>query len=236
MPKNQGHSTRGGASLILIYNGKTKNMYSWLLKNVVLRIAEKAMGTSISGKLKTARKMSDWSREEIEDWQLQKLRALIHHAYNNTRYYKRVFDEHGLTPSSIQTKSDLAKVPILTKKDIRENFEEIVPLNIKSISHKKASTGGSTGEPLRYYLDHESWSFTNANTINNWERTSYRYGDKYIALGSTSLFVEKRSSYKHRIYYKLKNKIGWNGINMSDRVCRDYIGVIRKERVRYLYG
>lgn len=75
-----------------------------------------------------------------------------------------------------------------------------------------------------------------ANTIYNWERTNYNYGDKYIALGSSSLFVNKQMSIKHKLYYKLKNKIGLSGINMSDDVCKKYIQTIRKRKIRFIYG
>ena len=77
---------------------------------------------------------------------------------------------------------------------------------------------------------------SNANTIINWEKVGYNYGDQYIALGSSSLFVNKKPSLKHQIYYRLKNKIGLNGINMSDGVCKDYIALIRKKKIRFIYG
>jgi len=211
-------------------------MYSRLLKIFVLPIADIAMSTSISAKLKQIRRMRTFSSQEIELWQNKKLNDLIHHAYNHTIYYKKVFNKYGIKPSDIQSRSDLSRVPVLTKKDIRENFQDIVPSNIKSIPHKKSSTGGSTGEPLRYHLDLESWSFSNANKIYNWEKTGYNYGDKHIALGSTSLFVENTESLKHKLYYSFKNKIGLNGVNMSDDVCTRYIERINKEKIKYIYG
>jgi phenylacetate-CoA ligase len=211
-------------------------MYSWLLKKGVLPIADKVMGTSVSSKLNQIQNMEQWSRDRVEEWHDKKLQAIIHHAYNNTAYYKQLFDKQGLKPSDIQSRSDLSKVPILTKKDIRENFEKIVPLNVQTIPHKKAATGGSTGEPLKYYLDLESWSFSNANKIYNWEKTGYKYGDKHIALGSTSLFIEDSKSLKHKIYYGFKNKIGLNGVNMSADVCAKYVELLKKEKVKYIYG
>jgi phenylacetate-CoA ligase len=211
-------------------------MKSWFLKKLVLPFADKTMGTSISTKLKQICKMREWGKDEIEAWQNQKLYELTQHAYHHTRYYKRLFDKLGIKPTDIQTKSDLNKLPKLTKKDIRENLQDLIPDNIESIAYKKASTGGSTGEPLKYYLDLNSWSFSNANTILNWEKAGYRYGDKYVALGSTSLFVEKKKSLKHFIYYKIKNKISLNGVNMSDEVCEHYVGLINEKKVKFIYG
>lgn len=211
-------------------------IYSEILKNIVLPLADKTMQTKISYYLKKIRQMNDWSKDAITDWQEQKLKKLVTHAYNETKYYNELFKKIGINPDNIKTLDDLKKIPPLTKEIIKNNFEAITPKNLSIIPHKKSSTGGSTGEPLVYFLDYESWSFIHANQILNWEKTGYRYGDKFIALGSTSLLVEKQKSLKHDIYYKLKNKIGLNGINMADNVCSSYISFIKKSKIKYIYG
>jgi len=147
-----------------------------------------------------------------------------------------LFDNNSLKLSDIQDIKDLRKIPSLTKQSIRENFTELIPSNINSIDHNHSSTGGSTGDPLVYLLDNDSWSYATANNIVHWERTGYRYSNKYIALGSTSLYVNKNKSIKHVLYYKLKNKIGLNGVNMSDKICEEYTQMIKKRKIKFIYG
>jgi len=211
-------------------------IYTQLLKNIILPTADISMKTKVAKHIKLIKKMNKWSKNDISDWQDEKLKKLINHAYENTVYYKNLFDNIKLKPSDIKGKDDLIKIPPLTKESIKKNFSDLIPSNIDKIYYNKKSTGGSTGEPLTYLLDNVSWSWTNANTIVNWEKTSYNYGDTFIALGSTSLLVEQKKSLKHSIYYSLKNKIGLNGINMSDSVCRDYIQLIKEKNIKYIYG
>jgi phenylacetate-CoA ligase len=211
-------------------------LYSNILKYGVLPIADKAMKTSIASSYREIKKLQRYSPAEINKWQYTRMTNLIEHAYNHTRYYKNLFKKHRLIPADIKSFEDLRYIPILTKTDVRKNFDDLISDNIETIPHKKSATGGSTGDPMKYWLDHRSWSMLNANTIINWEKVGYNYGDPYIALGSTSLFVNKSSSLKHQIYYRLKNKIGLNGINMSDEVCGDYIAFIRKKKIRFIYG
>ncbi len=52
-----------------------------------------------------------WSREKLEDYQLQQLRELLHHAYENVPYYRRIFDERGLKSKDIHNFDDLRKLP-----------------------------------------------------------------------------------------------------------------------------
>jgi phenylacetate-coenzyme A ligase PaaK-like adenylate-forming protein len=211
-------------------------MYSNILKYAILPIADISMNTSISSSYRRIKNLEKYSPRAITEWQNEQLRRLLHHAFDHTSYYREVFLNAGLRPDDVRSINDLNKLPVLTKQDIRGKFKDMVASNITSIPHQKSSTGGSTGDPLVYLLDHGSWSFTTANTIVNWERIGYRYGDLFIALGSTSLYVNKSPSIKHKIYYRLKNKIGLNGINMSDEVCRDYIKLIKEKRIRFIYG
>lgn len=204
--------------------------------STVLPLADKAMKTNIASSYRKIKQMRHYSSDEILEWQKRRLRLLIEHACNHIKYYNILFKRISLLPADIKSISDLEKLPVLTKKIIRENFNDIIPDNIQSIPYNKSSTGGSTGDPLKYWVDNRSWSMANANTIINWERVGYNYGDQYIALGSSSLFVNKKPSLKHQIYYRLKNKIGLNGINMSDEVCKDYISLIRKNKIRFIYG
>ena len=56
-----------------------------------------------------------WSRERLEEYLLQQLSKLLHHAYENVPYYLRVFDERGLKPKDIQDFKDLQQLPYLIK-------------------------------------------------------------------------------------------------------------------------
>ena len=99
----------------------------------------------------------------------KKLHELINHSYYNTKYYKRLFDNNNISPDDIKSIEDLNKIPILTKEIIKKNYSDLIPSNIESVRHISSSTGGSTGEPLKFNLDLDSWSYIVANTILYWE-------------------------------------------------------------------
>lgn len=211
-------------------------MYSFLLKNVVLPITDKAMHTKIFFYYKLIKKMQGYSSKEIENWQNRKLQELIHHAYQNTQYYRELFDELKISPNDVKTISDLERIPILTKEIIKKNRQKLIPTNLEAIGHKYSSTGGSSGDPLQFNLDLDSWSYITANTIIYWEKFGYKYGNKFLAIGSTSLFVNDKKSLKHKLYYKLKNKVGVNGVDMSNEVIDRYVQIIKSQKIKFIYG
>jgi len=89
-----------------------------------------------------------WSAQELQAYQLVQLGALLEHAYTNVPYYRRVFDERNLKPKDIQSLSDLAQLPILTRDIVRANFDDLIARNYPRSALKKFSTSGSTGNPL----------------------------------------------------------------------------------------
>jgi phenylacetate-CoA ligase len=210
--------------------------YSSILKRTILPIADKVMNTHIALSYSMIKQMRTWSPDKVQGWQNEKLSQLLEHAYNHTGYYNEIFNSAGLLPGDIRSIEDLRMLPSLSKETVRNKLTGLLPDNIRSYPFKKSATGGSTGDPLVYYLDNLSWSMSNANIIVNWENSGYNYGDKYIALGSKSLMINKKASLKHLVYYGLKNKIALNGVNMSEEICKDYISLIKKNHICYIYG
>ena len=211
-------------------------VYSNLLKKVILPIADKIMHSKLIYYLKIIEDMNGWSKNDIISWQNERLQQLILHFYNNSKYFFIKMEHLNLVPNDIKKIEDLKKLPVLTKKEIVENYCDLIPMNIVNLKYKNHSTGGSTGNPLKFLLDINSWSFTSANKYYNWSKLGFRIGEKFIAIGSTSLLPAKKKSLRHDIYYLLINKIPLNGINMSDNVLNDYANIIFKKNIKYIYG
>jgi phenylacetate-CoA ligase len=61
-------------------------------------------------------------RQELLDLQNERLQIVINQAYSNVDFYRRRFDEAGLTPDDIKNLDDLKKIPFTTRKDLMENY------------------------------------------------------------------------------------------------------------------
>jgi len=94
-----------------------------------------------------------YSPEKIEQLQKEKLQKLLLHSYKNVPYYREVFKERNLKPEHITSSRDLEKLPILTKEIIRTKQKDLIAQNIPPRKLSKQHTGGSTGEPLSFYID-----------------------------------------------------------------------------------
>jgi len=117
-------------------------------------------------------------RETIRTRQFHALRYLLQHAYETVPYYRSHFQKRGWQLSHFQTLEDLARLPILTKADIRAHSALLRSSQFAGtkLFHKK--TSGSTGVPLEIAVNHESVEWKTACTIRSDQWSGYRLGQR----------------------------------------------------------
>ena len=208
----------------------------FILLKIVIPIVDMMMGMKISYWYKKINKLNSLSRDKITEWQNRQFRDLIRFAYEHTVYYKEIIDKSGYSIDDFTSTDDICRLPVLTKEIIRQRYSDSVPDNITKIPHRKQSTGGSTGEPLRFIIDENTWGYVTAAKIHAWKTTGFHYGEPFLSFGSSSLFRVNKKNRLHDIYYKLRNAIALNGMDMEDSVCHKYLEIARKKRVKYIYG
>ena len=75
--------------------------------------------TSIKKNMKFLNESQWWSEGEIENYQNEKLKAIVKHAYENVPFYNVIFKKLKLKPKDFKTKEDLKKLPIIRREDIK---------------------------------------------------------------------------------------------------------------------
>ena len=93
------------------------------------------------------------SAATVEKYQDERLRAVVSHAYAHVPYYRRLFDSLGLKPGDIAGRADLHKLPLLTRKDVLEHFDDLRSRAFDPKNLRLGHTSGTTGSPLEIYYD-----------------------------------------------------------------------------------
>ena len=89
------------------------------------------------------------TREQIVDFQNQRLRQLINHAYQHVPYYRGLFKRCGIKPEDIKCVADLAAIPMTSRKDLQAlPPDQIVAVNVDPRKLIARRTSGSSGEPF----------------------------------------------------------------------------------------
>jgi phenylacetate-CoA ligase len=209
---------------------------NFLNKKIIIPTTDRLRGTEIEQYWSRINTMSSWTPGEIRDWQTLRLKELINHAYHQTVYYKEIFDKLGLHPSDIKDLSDLQKIPTLTKTEIINNFEKLIPKNLNMFRYKNVATGGSTGVPLKYRLDMRSHSIAIALRYYFWHKAGYNFGDRLAVLGGSSILPDVKFTLIHKTYHSMIRKTLLNAVNMSDEVITRYLNIIANKKITVIYG
>jgi len=122
--------------------------------------------------------------DELRAVQLERLRWSLRHAYTNVPCYRKKFDAAGVHPDDCHSLEDLARFPLTTKDDLRDNYPYgmfAVPVTEARRIH---ASSGTTGQPTicgYTQADLDTWAVLMARSI---EAAGGRPGDVvHVAYG-----------------------------------------------------
>ncbi len=169
-----------------------------------------------------------WSKEQLEEYQLLQLKKLFNHAYENVPYYTEIFKKLKLKPKEIQSLQDLQKLPYLSKEIVRKNLNNLKAANYPEHKFQYLSTGGSTGQPLRFYIEKGVWLsqlLAYGKIQNDWAGRSLL--DKSVNI----------RGYKIPFEYELFGRsLVLSSFYMNDKYLPLFIKKIRKLKPKHILG
>ena len=86
-------------------------------------------------------------REALEALQLKRLQQVAERVYHTVGFYRRAFDEAGVTPEDIRSLDDIRRLPFTTKQDLKDNYPfGLFAVPMGNVIRLHASSG-TTGKP-----------------------------------------------------------------------------------------
>jgi phenylacetate-coenzyme A ligase PaaK-like adenylate-forming protein len=180
---------------------------------------------------------SQWlTAEELVFYQEQRLREIIRQAYVQVPYYRRLFRRLKLAPDEIRTLADLRQLPLLTKRDLRAEFDQLCAANRSSYGSFVAQTSGTDGEPLHFLLDKPSNVLEFVHYWRHWSWMGYRLGMRFAELSSAFFLCHASQIRRNYTFQHAFGRLLLNSTALSAERVRDYVHAIRKYRPAFLKG
>ena len=111
------------------------------------------------------------------------LRRLVTRAYEHVRFYRRLFDQKGLTPDDVRTAQDLRKLPVIDKRALRmQPIEDLLRAGDRVQQLTRLSTSGSSGAPFDVYIDARSSQLRKAQSLRPYLSNGRGPGDRCMLL------------------------------------------------------
>ncbi|MEJ1222844.1 hypothetical protein [Sediminicola sp. 1XM1-17] len=148
----------------------------WIYELILSRFYQYIKGDRRYVYYKKLRSNLGLSRNNILNEQNKAICSLVKHAYENTTYYKELFDNYQINPDDIRTKEDLNRLPPLTKQNIKDNINDLKSNDRHGQSLRLVTSGGSTGElgiiyRSKYFEEMSRASWLRNNAMIGWMPT-----------------------------------------------------------------
>jgi len=169
-----------------------------------------------------------WSKEKLEEYQLEQLKLLLDHSYQNVPYYTKLFNKIKIIPKDIKTLQNLHKIPYLTKDIVRDNSNDLKAKNYPKHKFGYLYTGGSTGQPLRIFIEKGVWPnkmMAFGKIQNEWTGRSF-YDKCLFIMGDVTPF-------KYRLFGRT---LVLSSFYLNDKHFSFFITKIQKFKPKYIYG
>lgn len=211
-------------------------MYSSFLRNIVIPLNDRVTGTPTREYMRELEKSQWYSPTKIRELQEKKLRYLIRHAYDTVPHYSRMFRENKLTPSDITTLDDLKKLPILTRNEIRDEFQELISTQYPTKKTVHGNTGGSTGEPIRFLTTKQNRYSSTAARYLAWDWAGFKLGDRFAQLSGSPLDQPLLKSFNGKLEGIIKRRIFLDGFKVSEGQLEKFVERIQTFKPEVIYG
>jgi phenylacetate-CoA ligase len=116
--------------------------------------------------------------EKLQQFQLKKFKGILKWAYQNSPFYRDLYQKVGLEPGDVKTFDDIRKVPKTEKSMLREAqgkepypYGSILSVPIEQVTEYR-QTSGTTGQPVYHPETWQDWEWS----AEAWAYALYAYG------------------------------------------------------------
>jgi len=205
-----------------------------LLARTCFRVQERMLGRRTFAILKELEQTQHWSRERIEELQLQRLRGIVAGAHEHTPYWRSVMDKAGFAPADIRSLADLQRFPLLDKDTVRAERERMTWRG-DSRRVMVVRTSGSTNEALQFHTDSNREAHINAARIRGHRWAGINKGDREMYFWGSPIELSKQDRVK-RVRDFLINDGLTNGFELDPRLVAQYYDYWIRWRPKCIFG
>jgi len=193
-------------------------------------------GSKIPQYLNQIKEMQSWERNKIELYQKKKLKELLIHAYRNVPYYQKVLQKVRLVKNEKIYLDKFEKLPFLTKDIIRKKKDDLYSNDYKNKNYFENTSGGSTGEPVKFIQDKKYWNKNVANKLFYAQMVGKEIGGKEVKLwGSERDILEGSIGIKNKVKNFIYNRKVLNAFKMTPNDMKSYVNKINTFQPKHIW-
>jgi phenylacetate-CoA ligase len=208
--------------------------YTSLVSSVLFPLHERLKRHSTVAVRRRMEQSQWWTGAQLETLQLARLRRLLARAQAKVPYYRQLFAQIGFEPTrDLSSLADLARLPLLDKAKIRAAGDSLRAADADALA--RFNTGGSSGEPLIFYIGKERVSH---DVAAKWRATRWwnvDIGDPEIVVWGSPIELGAQDKVRALRDRMLRTEL-LPAFEMSEAKLDGFLARIRACRPRMLFG
>lgn len=207
--------------------------YTTLCSSLFFPLHERFKGHDTTARLRALEDTQWWSSERIESLRVVRLREFLVAVSARVPYFEDLFRRSGFDPARLDSLADLAAIPFLTKPLIRANAEALKARGAVGLT--RYTTGGSSGEPLIFWIGRERKSH---DVAAKWRATRWwgvDIGDPEIVVWGSPIELGAQDRVRALRDRVLRTRL-LPAFEMSENNLERFVAEIRAARPRMLFG
>jgi len=152
----------------------------------------------------------------------------LQHAYASVPFYRRLYRSHAYHPDRFRSIDHFNDVPVVTKEALRE--WELTDRSVDERGALLRNTGGTSGEPLAFYIDREAFAREWAHMHAIWRSAGYQPSDLKLTLRGKNLGSQVLR------YNVVHNEYVVNSYAKYDQVIAKLRGLVRSKQIAWIHG
>ena len=208
-------------------------MYTSLISSLLFPMHERLKGHRSVDRRRELERTQWWSAGQLESLQVERMRALLVAAGRDVPYWRNLFAQHRFDPAGVGCIEDLQRLPLLTKATIRANAEAMKRNGAPAL--QRSNTGGSSGEPLIFFLGKERVS---ADVAAKWRATRWwgvDIGDPETVVWGSPIELGAQDRIRQLRDHLLRTRL-LPAFEMSAEKLDGFVAAIRRQRPKMLFG
>lgn len=169
---------------------------------------------------------------DIYNFQLNQINRQVEICKNYVPYYKDILADVKLPIPSIEYFKE--QIPFTTKEQIRKDHKSFLNESLDQSEIIVKSTGGTTGEPLNFYIQkgvNRTKEFVHMN--DQWARIGYKHNDLRMVFRST--LIDNKKTGDRYWFDPIKNRLFVSSFHLSEEDVQLYIHLLNKYKPKYLH-
>lgn len=209
------------------------SLYTSFVANILFPAQEAYKGHTTLKVRKAMDESQWWPAEKLESLRVERLRRLLTLAGTHVPYYRDLFAKLNFIPDAVTSTADLQQLPFLTKTIIRAEGERMKSGVARGLA--RFNTGGSSGEPLIFFIGNERVSH---DVAAKWRATRWwgvDIGDPEIVVWGSPIELTAQDKVR-QIRDRLMRTELLSAFEMSEARLDDFIASIHRKRPAMLFG